>query len=46
MNKFMSAPEASRTDEAEALYRCVETADQKEGVAAFIEKRTSIFKNR
>jgi enoyl-CoA hydratase len=45
MNRIHADPEARRTAEAEALYRCVETADQKEGVAAFLEKRSPVFKN-
>lgn len=34
------------TEEADALRRCVETEDQKEGVGAFLEKRTPVFRNR
>ena len=33
-------------EEADALRRCVETEDQKEGVRAFLEKRQAVFQNR
>jgi enoyl-CoA hydratase len=45
INRTGGEPEKCRREEAEALYLCVETADQKEGVSAFLEKRPPVFKN-
>ncbi len=34
------------SDEANALFQCVSTEDQKEGIQAFLEKRKPEFRNR
>jgi enoyl-CoA hydratase len=46
MNRGTAANARRAREEAQALFDCVETQDQKEGVGSFLEKKSPVFKNR
>ncbi len=46
LNRFRDDKEAVKTEESLALAFCVTTEDQSEGIRAFLEKRSPVFRNK